>query len=171
MQADAVLIQQPAVDFSTFLGLCHQMLGYSPAAVADASPRKLHDAERFLSCLSALKEKNASVGLPPHLLTHVSFSVLLAADERDMKDILEYCSGMPFVIADTLARGVQAAVVTGSLAQWRDAVISGCQFSVEPSVRFLFNKILGLFEGVNLNIWPDCERKQVGPTFLLQDMR
>lgn len=31
MQPDAVLIQRPAIDFATFLGLSHQMLGYSPA--------------------------------------------------------------------------------------------------------------------------------------------
>ena len=133
--------------------------------------RNLHDAEKFLSCLAAMKTQDAQVGLSPHLLTHVTFSVLLAAAERDMQDILECCSGMPFVIADTVARGVQAAVVTGTLAQWRDAVISGCQHSVEVTVRALFNKILNLFEAVNLNVWRDCNRKPAGQTFLLEDHR
>jgi hypothetical protein len=146
-------------------------LGYSPSAKADASRRELHDAEKFMSCLAAMKDENAPAGLSPHLLTHVSFSVLVLADERDMQDILEYCSGMPFVITDTIARNVQAAVVTGTLAQWRDAVISGCQPAVEPTVRALFNQILSLFETVNLSVWKDCERKQDGPTFLLEDQR
>jgi hypothetical protein len=63
-------------------------------------------------------------------------------------------------------------VVTGTLAAWRDAVISGCQFAVEPSVRALFNKVLGLFEAVNLNVWTDCERRQgKDTTFLIEGGR
>ena len=54
-----------------------------------------------------------------------SFSVFMVADERDLLDILERCSGMSFVTAETTVRGVTAAVVTGTLAQWRDAVAAG----------------------------------------------
>ena len=172
MPADAILIQQPAIDFTKFIGLSHKMLGYSPASAADASRRKLSDAERFLGCLAAMKDVDAPVSLSPHLLAHVSFSVLLAASERDMLDILEYCSAMPFVATDTVARGVQATVVTGTLAQWRDAVISGCQPDVEVSVRGLFNKILSLFESACLNVWTDCERRPASDnTLLLEDHR
>lgn len=171
MIPNAVLIQQPAVDFTKFLGLSSQMLGFSPGASSDASRRQLHDAEKFLSCLAAMKDQNAPVGISPHLMTHVSFSALVVADERDMQEILECCSGMPFVIADTVARTVQAAVVTGTLSQWRNAVISGCQCTIEPTVRDLFNRVLSLFESVNLNVWKGCERKQAGPTFLLEDHR
>jgi len=149
------------------------MLGYSPAAAADASHRSLNEAERFLSCLAAMKDPHASVALSPRLLTHVSFSVLIAADERDMQDILECCAGMPFVIADTLSRPIQIAVVTGTLAQWRDAVLSGCQQDMELNVRTLFNKVLSLFEAVNLNVWSDCVRRPASDTvtFLLEDHR
>jgi hypothetical protein len=171
MIPNAVLIQQPSVDFTTFLGVATQVLGYSPSEQVDANQRQLHEAEKFMSCLAAMKDASAKVGLSPHLLAHVSFSVLITADERDMQDILEYCSGMPFVIADTVARSVQVSVVTGTLAQWRSAVISGCQPTVEPTVRMLFNRIVSLFESVNLNVWMDCERKSEGPTFLLEDHR
>jgi hypothetical protein len=172
MQADAVLIQQPSIDFAKFLGLSHKMFGYSLAASADANRRKLSDSERFLSCLAALNDQKAPVSLPPHLLTHVSFSVLLAADERDLLDTLQYCAGMPFCVADTILRGTQAAVVTGTLAQWRDAVISGCQPEAESTVRLLFNKILAIFESANLKVWTDCGRKQsTDNTLLLEDMR
>ena len=84
MAVDAILIQRPAIDFAKFIGLSHKMLGYSPASQADASRRKLSDAERFLSCLAAMKDSDASAGLSPHLLAHVSFSVLLAASEREI---------------------------------------------------------------------------------------
>lgn len=171
MRTDAVLITKPTIDFGTFLGIGSQALGYSLSASSDASPLPLNDTERFLACLSAMKDRNAGVGLTPHLLTHVSFSMLAVADERDMMDVLELCSGMPFVQIETIARGINFAIITGTLAQWRDAVLSGCQSNVEPNVRLLFNTILSRFEQARLNVWQDCKRKDHGPTFLLEDKR
>ena len=117
MNPDAVLVQVPSVDFRTFIGLTHKVMGRSPAAAADASRRELSDAEKFLSCLASLRDAKAGTGLPPHLLSHVSFSAFIGADDRDMLDILQCCAGMPFVATETTVRGVQIAVVTGTLAQ------------------------------------------------------
>ncbi|MGD0897607.1 MAG: hypothetical protein ABR915_07205 [Thermoguttaceae bacterium] len=168
MMPDAVLIQVPSIDFRTFIGLSHKVLGRSPAAPSDGCRRELSEAERFLSCLAAMRDERAPVGLSSHLLRHVSFSAFIGADERDMLEILQLCSGMPFVVAETIVRGVQAAVVTGTLAQWRDAVASGCSKSVESSVRRCFNKLHGLFTGAGLNVWGDYTPRS-GPdqTFLL----
>ena len=173
MQAIAVLIQQPSIDFSTFLAVSHEMFGRSISSAADASHKQLNDTEKFLTCLAAMKDRNVPVSLPPHLLTHVSFSVLLASNERDILDVMEYCSSMPFTTAETVARGVDAAVVTGTLAQWKNAVVAGCSPDVEPSVRFLFNKILSIFEAANLSVWGDCTRKtnRDDNTLLLEDKR
>ena len=172
MNADAILITTPAVDFTMLIGLSEQMLGYSPARAADASRRPLSDTERFLSCLAAFKDAKAPVGLSPYLLSHVLFSVLIAADERDLLDILGYCSGMSFVTTDTITRGVQAAIVSGTLGQWRDAVLSGCGPAVEGGVRALFNRIQMRFDGARLNVWSDCIRPPSNDkTFLLEGPR
>jgi len=168
MNPDAVLIQSPAIDFRAFIGLTHKVLGRSPAAVADTSHRELSSSEKFLCCLASLRDAKAGIGLPPHLLSHVSFSAFVGADERDMLDILQCCSGMPFVAVETNARGVQIAVVTGTLAQWRDAVASGCRPDVEPPVRSCFNKLYGLFTAAGLNVWTDFHTRQApDQTFLL----
>ena len=172
MQSFAILIQQPNIDFGEFLKATHEMFGYSLATNSDASHKQLSDSERFLSCLTSMKDPSAAVGLPPHLLTHVSFSVLVATNERDLMDVLECCSSMPFTSAETLVRGVQAAVITGTLTQWKSAVLAGCHETTEPSVRFMFNQILALFEGVNLNVWGDCtKRESRDHTLLLEDHR
>jgi hypothetical protein len=88
-------------------------------------------------------------------------------------DVLECCSSMPFTTAETVARGIDAAVVTGTLAQWKNAVVAGCSPGIEPSVRYLFNKILSLFEAANLSVWGDCTRKtnRDDNTLLLEDKR
>ncbi len=167
MNALAVLIQSPSIDFAKFLSVSREMFGYSPSASADASHKQLSDSERFLSCLAAMKDRNAPVALPPHLLAHVSFSILVATSERDLMDVLECCSSMPFTTADTVIRGVQTAVITGTLSQWKTAIIAGCSEYTEPTVRHLFNKMLGLFEAANLNVWNDCIKRESRDNTLL----
>lgn len=165
-----VLIQQPAIDFDTLLGASHKLLGYSLSAKADQSHTIEADAERFISCLSAMRDPNAPAGITPNLLTHVSFSALIAADERDLIDILEMAN-MPFVTAETTMRGVMVSVVTGTLAQWRDAVKSGAGPG-EFNVRACYCQIMVLFEQVGLNVWKDFQVKpQSDKTFFLEDKR
>lgn len=169
MQPTAVLITQPSVDFNTLIAVSHKALGYSIAAASDASRRRQHDAERFLSMLAALRDQNASVGLTPNLLCHVQFSVLIAADELDTIDILECAAGCPFVTTETLARGIQLTVISGTLAQWRDAVVAGTR---RPgSVQALYCHIMGQFESHNLNPWSDFNKRWDGQLFLLEDKR
>lgn len=165
------LITRPAVDFGTFLGLTNQALGYSLATASDSTRRELSDSERFLSCLAAMKDADAPVGLLPKLYRHVCFSMLVIAEEADLLDILEAC-GSAFVVSNTIARGVQIAVVTGTLDSWRDAVVTGSSPSVQTPVRDCFNKIHGLFVAEGLNVWSDYKsRTAPDQTFYLEDRR
>lgn len=167
----SVLITQPAVDFKTLLVVSHQALGYSIAAASDGSRRDQHPAEKFLSCLAALRDQHAPAGLTPNLLTHVSFSVLIIADEFDTLDILECAAGMPFVTTETQSRGVQLTLASGTLAQWRDAVVTGTRKS--GAVQSLYCQIMSHFEAVNLNPWSDFNKKWAtdGGLFLLENKR
>ena len=145
--------------------------GLLPGAVGRRLARELSEPEKFLSCLAALRDQKAPAGLTPNLLSHVSFSVFVVADERDMLDILERCAGMPFVTAETTVRGVTAAVVTGTLAQWRDAVAAGSVHEAEPSVRAGFNKVYGLFCGAGLNVWGDYRTREAPDRTLLLEYK
>ncbi len=129
MSVETILIACPAIDFPTLLSLAHQALGRNIAGAADASHRQLGDAEKFLLCLAALKDQSAEI--TPKLLSHVSFGVLVIADERDLPDILDMTSGMSFVRAMTVPN-VEIAVISGTLLQWRNAVASGTNEAAPP---------------------------------------
>jgi hypothetical protein len=146
MSTSAVLVQSPSVDFATLLGLCQQALGRSLCEKIDASPIKRSDTERYLASLAEMGHGN--------VLLHASYSVLIAADEREMLDILAVC-GMPFVVSDTLMRGVQVAVVTGTLQQWRDAVKAGSTAAHGRGVREFFNHVMGFFDA---SVWQDFDQ-------------
>lgn len=167
MNCGCLLITTPNVDFNQFLTAGHKMTGRSLAEAADRKPN-ITDTEKFLSCLSILNGDNGA-GLSPRLLNHVSFSMLVWADERDMLDIFQLSSGMPFVVTETVARGIQAGVVSGTLAQWRDGIASGLRLDVQEGVRTAFAKMHACFEQCGLAaLWSDFSRKATPTGYYLE---
>jgi len=173
MKPEAIIIGRPAIDFTTFLGVAVKVLGHSPGTAGDTSGKCLADATRFLGCLAAMRDPQAPAELVPKYLNHAAFSVLVVATEPDMLDILECASSMAFVTAETTVVGVLAAVITGTLAQWKNAVLSGSVSDTQPAVRFLFNRIHGLFCDDGLNVWTDFRRREARDqvTYYLEDKR
>jgi len=171
MPVEAVLITSPAIDFDTLLSLTHKALGYNIAGAADASHRKMADPEKFLSCLAGFKDQSAE--MTTNLLSHVSFGVLVAADERDLLDILDIASGMSFVRSLTVPN-LEILVISGALSQWRDAVVCGTNEAAPPTVRTCYSKILLLFDRAGLTtVWSDFERRTAPDHngFLLENAR
>ncbi len=165
MPVEAVLITTPSIDFTTLLGLTHETLDRNIAGAADSSHRKMVDAEKYLTCLAALKSVEAII--TPDLLAHVSFSVLIIADELDLLDILGR-TGMSFVVAETTVSGVSIAVATGTLRQWKEAVISGTSEAAASVTRTCYSKILLLFDRAGLtSVWSDYQRSTDRSGFLL----
>lgn len=164
----STFISQPSVEFGVLLQACDEILGHKVTHGVDSTSKRLSDSERFLSILSAMRDAEARVGFPPNLLTHVSFSVLTVASDVDMMDILEACSGMAFTHAETKMRGILVSVITGTMQQWRDAIVTGTQHS-QATIRAGFNQLHDLFVQVGLgSIWNDYEQKpQDDGTYLL----
>ena len=171
MNPECLLISAPSVNFDALTSACETVLGYPLSRAASTSQRELSGAEAFLSCLAALRDPKAPVGFAANLLAHAAFSVLIVADERDFILILELCSGMAFVSAETLVRGVTAAVVSGTLAQWRDAVAAGCMRDAKPTVRIGFNRLYDIFCGANLDVWGNYRRDEARDGTLLLEYK
>lgn len=127
MNPGVALVLLTKMDLANFLPLSREMLGYSPAKAADGVPVALQELPHQLACVAAFKDEQAPPVVrtvaPQFDLFHAGF--LIAADERDMIEILEIAS-LPFTYTETTARGVDATIVSGSLSQWRDAVKLAC---------------------------------------------
>ena len=92
-------------------------------------------------------------------------------EERDVLDILER-AGMPFVRAETKARDMNVAVLSGTLAQWKNAVASGANEDAPVTVRTCFSKILLMFDCVGLtSVWGNFERQTDCSGFYFEDNR
>jgi len=172
MNCDAVLIQTPTIDNGIFLGYSKKMLGYSPSGAADQKQPKLTPGAHHLACVAAFKDRSAAATVEESIpyLDMLHYGFLLMADERDMQDILEATHGMPFVVVETMMRGMQAALTTGSLRQWRTAVKLGCRANTPPAVRECFDKVYLAFEKIGLKaFFGQLTKRQLSDhTFLLE---
>lgn len=150
MILNVCVIQTPNYQLPTFLSLCLKMLGYSPAKKADAAGLK--DQSHLLSTLAAFKDESVIPGVKnAHIIYDiVPYSCLLVAYEQDMLFLLECLPGMPFTVVDTTARGVQAAIVTGTLQQWRSTVNRWCKAEQNKDIREAFNKVYQAFQQIGL---------------------
>jgi hypothetical protein len=138
MNPSAILILQPQFNQGLFLTLCKDMLGESPARAADS------EGLRGLAHLIAtLREFSGKPETDVYDL--LQFGCLMASDERDTPSILEVLSGMQFALTETVLRGVQAIVVSGTLRQWVTAVSKGCRKDQTTAVRFCFDKVYMCF--------------------------
>ena len=155
-QMNTVIIKRPSIDFHTFLDVANSALGYSPAVSSDSSKRKLSDAERFISYLAAIRDSDAKAGFIDSLLAHLSYSVLLAAPEKEILGIISYLDGASFVVTETVISGVSLAVITGSLLQWKNAIADG--LAAKSSGRRCYNELYNLFIDERLNVWSDYKK-------------
>lgn len=171
MNPECLLLTAAPVNTDTLAAACQKVLGYSPLRATAVVTRQLSETERFVSCLAAIRDRKAPVGFAANLLGHVMFNVFIVADDRDMLPILEHCAGMVFVIAETTVSGVLAAVLSGTLSQWRDAVIGACSREVGTAVRLAFNKIQAQFKRAGVNVWDDYRARDAGDHTLLLEYK
>ncbi len=165
MIPSVVLILRPQLDQGIFLTLCTEMLEKSPARKADTAG--LTGMPLIISMLSEFSGTQES-----DIYDLLQFGCLIAADERDTPAILEVASGMQFALTDTIIRGVQAILVSGTFKQWISAVKKGCRKDQPTDIRACYDRIyLGFckeglgaaFKGVKTDL-PDH-------TFYLTDER
>jgi hypothetical protein len=176
MSAGVALVLLSNLDLNTLLPLSREILGYSPAKAADGVTIPLSNSAHQLACVAAFKDSKAPptvrVAIPYLELFHAGF--LIAADERDLVDILEI-SAMPFVITDTLQRGIQVAIVSGTLDDWARAVKLAChpQASINRDIRYVYNAIYTQLCNIGLkDIFGDLRTTELhDKTFLLEDKR
>jgi len=144
------LVQISALDLKKLLPLGRQAFGRNIAEQADSSGFEppLH----HMLCIASMKDgslrANAQAVIPYLNLFHAGF--IIAADERDFAEILELC-GMPCVLTESQTRGVSVAFIAGTLSQWKDATLRGCQTTVSREVCAVFNSIFSEFKRLGLN--------------------
>jgi hypothetical protein len=157
MTPEVTLVAEPSFDFDVLLKMAGMAVGRTVASGADACGRPLNDAERWVACLSALDDSQATDWLSGPMLSHVSYSFAAAIEILDVPGLLAVGEGIAIASAESVRRGVQFVVLTGTLRQWRDAVRQGLQCA--GNVRAFYAKVLSLFDRAGLGgVWRHFDR-------------
>lgn len=139
MQPGVALVLLSKLDLNTFLPLARRLLDYSVSKSADSFT--FPDLAHQLVCIESFKNKQAPPKVTTKYLELFSAGFLIAADEYDMLDILEATRGMPFIVTDTIERGIQVAIIHGSLAQWRRSIKLACEVQTTHAVKYVYNDV------------------------------
>lgn len=142
------LVQFSALDVPKFLKLGRQAFDINLAESADSagySPPLHH-----MMCVAFMKNPQAKTAadIKPYFgLFHAGF--MIAADEVDWSEILEL-AGMQAILTPAIQRGVVVGFISGTITQWRDAVLRGCQKDVGQEARHTYNLIYTEFKNIGL---------------------
>jgi len=164
-----VVVMFSSVNLDTLLPLMRTALERSISSPGDSinsNPPLNH-----MLCIAAIKEPNlkpSPSAVRPYLnMFHAG--IVFVADERDLAEILEV-AGMPSILTQTVQRDMSAAFVTGTLDQWKHALLRGCVSSTSTEVRQLYNQVyqefsrLGLSQAFEVTVSPERPDR----TFLLE---
>ena len=142
------LVQFSQLDLAKTLQIGRVMLDRNLDDAADAAG---HDPPlHHMLCVAAMKNPDAKSAndIKPYLgMFHAGF--IIAADERDWTEILEI-AGLPCVTSFTVDRNILAGFITGTLLQWQEAVLRGCQRDVSQDVRALYNQLYTQLKNIGL---------------------
>jgi len=162
------LIQFSNLDLKKYLVLGRQGFDRNLAEAADSAGHEppLH----HMLCVAGMKNPDAKSvdDLVAYLdLFHAGF--MIVADERDWTEILELAS-MPCILSQSVQRGLDVGIMTGTLTQWRTALLRGCQKEASGAARGTFNAIYNEFRKVGISGAFEFRTKQNtrDTTFLLE---
>lgn len=162
MNVDALFIGRLAIDTETFLGASKEVLGRSLSKKLDAQGKDVTSVSGYLALLSALKNPDLDFNLilenPGSLLQHQFYVFLIACSRNTLNELLEETK-LSIQSAESNS-GIMLAVISGTLEDWRSAIINICSEKTSFNLRLLFDKILLLFEQEGLSrLWSQYTKK------------
>lgn len=125
MKPAAALILTPRLHLDKLLPITRELLGRNLAQSADTTPIPLKSIIHQLACLAAFRNAKAAPVLSKDCVSLLSVGFVVAAEEEDMILIVEAAKGLDFIVTETQQRGVLAAIVSGTLNNWRTAIACG----------------------------------------------
>lgn len=128
----------------------------------DANSKTLGDFASYIAALGEMETPNTHPDKvlvePGSLLKQLFFGFMIVSFTDDFHKI-RYRTDLAIHLTATVYPGVSMAVVSGTLEQWRTAVINCCIERIDLTIRLVFNKILSEFEKMGLyRIWLDYSK-------------
>lgn len=106
------------------------------------------------------------------ILRHLSFSFFCVAADDTIRESLER-TFLDHIVFDTIRRGFTGAILSGTVSNFRDAIIECCQSTSTTDIRELYNQIYLHLKAAGLRrIW-NVKTKKISSdgTFLITEKK
>lgn len=163
----------PAINWSEFLRVTNEVLGYSPVRIVDSCPRQLSDHARFVAVAASFQDRGITNAIESlrdslDLIQHLQFVFCVYADTETFIQIRAR-TDLKITVTDAMD-GERIAIVSGNLKEWYEATLVCCQERQPYNLRILFDKFVLIFDKLGLgDIWHTTRKRSLPDhTFLLE---
>ena len=133
--------------------------------------QKVYTNETLDGYLDVLSVLGGRGGLADRsILRHLGFSFLCVAAEDTIHESMER-TDLDHVVFDTIRRGFSGAILSGTVAVFKDAITECCNSESATDIRELYNEIYLALQSSGLRrIWADTVTKKItsDSTFLVE---
>lgn len=161
------LVQFSYLDLGKFIKIARLTLDKNPASTPDSAgfDPPLHHALCVAALMGDISPKSEECR---DILSLLQAGFMFAVDDRYTAEVLSVAS-MASILVPTVERGVELAFVSGTLLQWREALVRGSSRKVSMAVRDIYNKVFREFKTARLSGAFDLKIvQQPDQTFLLE---
>lgn len=140
------------VAWQLYVNNASELLGQAPTRGVDRCSSKLSDYAKYTASLAEFQSKDetdarSSLRRPGPHLRHLFFSILISESPGV---ILRIAEGSDLDVISAPAGKSRAAVVSGNLDVWRNAILTFCDASAPKTVRELFNDVKAMLDQLGL---------------------
>jgi hypothetical protein len=176
MTPELTLIAGTAVDWNRFVSNANCALGRSPTKELDRCELPAGTPSSYVAALAEFARPGSnpvtSLRDSDKVLDHLHYSFLAAVDRDTALAVLKQSSGLAVLAAEP-TKGRENLILTGSLRDWRTAVVEGCAPSACPDARVFYNAVWQLFDRMGFReAFGRCHRRDLkDTTFALEAKR
>lgn len=138
------IIGKTQVDFQTLFSIASQTLGRSVSRSLDEVQTPAKAPTGFIAALMEFKSPNsklvAAVRRPGFTLLHLHYTFLVVSTPEAIGEVQQQTN--LHIVTERTKSGFSVSIVTGSLDQWRSAIINGLSESCGYSLRLFLDACL-----------------------------
>ncbi len=162
MTPTVLMISKSTVDFTSLLKATKELLGRSISQGLDSVNIEVKDLASFVCILDEFMSEASnpltSLRDAGDLLKHIHFVFLVIMDHILYVELLE-TSGLSFSTTTTIQPSIVASIVSGTLIEWRTAVINMSTGRESYFARIAMNAIMKSIERAGLSgLWSNYRK-------------
>ena len=148
-------IAKTDVDWNAYLQIARKVLGRSITRSLDSANRPVKGPDGFIATLGEVINEGSNAGTvmanAGSLLRHFTYTFLCVMPNDVLWDVMEETD---LVITSVPLGMNRLAIITGTLHEWRTAIIDECSEAATQGLRLFLNQVLFHLEKEGLNtIW------------------